>query len=133
MQCDNNQISEPGIILYQFVGAFFEIRDGVKMLKIGLQFGGKDQLVFVNYDDPGIWTDRARMQATIDALSLNGYVINLVDDFGPHGAGWQAYAGKVTAERLAGGDQLVQYWVEHHELPKGADRTVFGSRTFPLR
>jgi len=49
---DWDHISEPNVKVYRFVDAFFVMRDGVKMLRIGLEFGGPGQLIHLNFEDP---------------------------------------------------------------------------------
>ena len=124
---DYNRITDKDVKLYRLVDAFFVIRDGKKMLRIGLEFGGKDQLIHINFEDPRWWTDFKRMNGLIADINRNGLEFLLIDNYGSETfSSIELYNRKVTTERIAAGDQMMKYWVKNHMLPDGADKTVFG-------
>ena len=60
-----NTISENNVVTYHGVDAFFVMRNGKKMLRIGVEYGGKDQLIHFNFEDPKM-VDRSRKNKNID-------------------------------------------------------------------
>ena len=73
------------------------------------------------------------MNGLIATLNRTGRELFLVDNYGTETISLsEIYTRKVTLERYAGGDQLVQYWIKNHKLRDGADKTVFGIITFPI-
>ena len=124
---DWDHITEPNIKPYRFVDAFFVIHDGVKMLRVGLEFGGTGQLLYLNFENSSLWNDPSRANALIAALNYNNSELLLVDSYGSLSGSVGPYTQKVTSERLVDGDQIIKYWIENRKLPEGADITVFGA------
>ena len=128
-----DHIAEPNIKAYRFVGAFFVMRDGVKMLRIGLEYGGPRQLVYINFENPSWWTDSDLTDLLLKAVNLNGRQFYLMDN---HVAvesdkNLEPYSVKVMSERVSDGDQLIKYWIENHQLPEDADKTIFSAIIAP--
>jgi hypothetical protein len=141
-------VKEANVVTYRGVDAFFVMRDGKKMLRLGVEYAGPDQLIYFNFEDPKWWTDPVRMKTLIAAFNRTDVFMwpivqygtlnsnNLIPDQGYLRGGdessAESYSKKVTLERSAGGNQFAIDWVNNRLLPAGADKTVFGA-VFILR
>jgi hypothetical protein len=130
-----NVITESNLVIYRGVGAFFVMRDGKKMLRLGFEYGGKDQLIHFNYEDPRWWTDPALMEVLIACFNHIHYEISLVVQYGSLNTPEiynEIYKRKITLERSRDGNQFFKDWISNRQLPEWADRTVFGGSAPPL-
>ena len=143
-----DMISEANVNVYRGVTAFFVMRDGVQMLRLGVEYGGSGQLIHFNFEDPKWWTDPVRIKTLIAAFNRTDIQMLPISQYGTDYTNWlvlengyligddfsnaESYSRKVTLERSAGGNQFTQYWVDNRLLPAGADTTVFGAFFFPL-
>jgi hypothetical protein len=128
-----NQISEANIVTYRADFAFFVMREGKKMLRLGVEFGGPGQLMNFNLEDPRWWTDPEWQRALILGFNRSGKAFERIlptVSFGTEPAfAPEIYTRKVYQERDHGGNQFFLDWIKNRQLPDGADRTVFGMST----
>lgn len=121
-----NQISEANVNFYRFVDTFFVMQDGVKMLRIGLEVGGKNQLIHLNFQNPWWWTNSKGMDALISVLHHKDWRLELVVNYGSNLALDEPYTLQITSERFANGYQFFKDWVKYRQLPPDADKTIIG-------
>jgi hypothetical protein len=129
---DYNAITEPDIVDYRGVSAFFVMHNGKKMLRIGVEYGGPGQLIHFNFEDPTWWTNPKWTNDLIAAFNRDGWQIMPVIQFGTETAfAPEIYNNEVNLERLKTGDQFFADWVNYRQLPDGADRIVISGQVWP--
>lgn len=126
-----NMISESNIKVYRGATAFFVMRDGIKMLRFGFEYGGPGQLIHFNFEDPKWWTDPKKIEAIIGAFNNADHWIFPIVQYGTTpGSKNELYDREVTLKRVNEGNQFVKDWIHNRQLPVGADRTVFEGSIF---
>jgi hypothetical protein len=146
---DWDHISEADAKIYRGVSAFFVMRDGKKMLRLGVEYGGPGQLIHFNFEDPKWWTDPVRVKTLIAAFNHTDVLIKPVTQCGTSNlngltprngylaysdqSSAESYTKKVAAERQPGLDNWFgKYWMDNRKLPEGADKTILGPSFFVI-
>ena len=129
---------------YRGIGLFFVKQDdGKTMLKIGLEYGGKNELIFINFEDPQWWTDPTRMKTLIAAFNYKDVQILPIYQYGDDYTNWlklkngyMFYSDNSMANTnyirqklsLEKSSQIAEDWVNSHKLPETEYNIEFGAR-----
>ncbi len=124
---------------YRGVSAFFVMRDGKKMLRLGVEYGGPGQLIHFNFEDPKWWTDPVYIKTLIATFHRTDIIMFPMITYGTFNSNKLRQAGNYiiiadasSAESysvkraLERSNQFAIDWANNRQLPDGADKTVFG-------
>ncbi|MEI7846483.1 MAG: hypothetical protein WCK35_11835 [Chloroflexota bacterium] len=133
-----DHITEADTKIYRGVSAFFVEQDGKKMLRLGVEYGGKGQLIHFNFEDPKWWTDPIRMKTLIAGFNRTEVFMDPIASYGTEKQNWliakKGYLHDTDASKaesfskktaLTNG-QFIDEWFKNRKLPNGVDSTVFG-------
>ncbi len=100
---DYNAITEPNVVDYRGVCAFFVMHNGIKMLRLGFEYGGPGQLIHFNLENSKWWTDPERIKNIIAAFNRDGEQMLPIIQYGTETAfAPEKYNNEVNLERLKG-------------------------------
>ncbi len=135
-----NFVTEKDVKSYRGISAFFVMHDGKKMLRIGVEYGGKGQIIHYNLENPKWWTDPISMKTLIDAFNNVNTGLQPIFGYGAIGNwsklrnGYQVgedssaenYTINYQKDHFAEFQKLAADWVSNRKLPVGADKFLFG-------
>jgi len=144
---DYDHSSDRGVDLYSGVSAFFVMQEvngvKVKMLRIGLEYGGPGQLIHLNFQNPKWWTDPVYMKTLIAAFNRETVQFFPIAQYGSDTSNWftaqggfmiysddsanEKFSVLATEARLSKNPDFNKNWADAKDLPEGADEEIFGA------